>query len=180
MYLAFGYLHAQERLWQMDLLRRIASGRLSEFFGTEMLEIDQFFRTLSIDEYSERMANKLKSESNSAVLKASEQYLKGINQFIESGYTPIEYTLVGVKKSTFELKDIYNVIGYMSFSFAHAHKLDSWATAIIDKLGSDHMQDLDLSVDPSTTFIKNYPNTDAYMALNQQTTKFLDSLPVPK
>ncbi len=180
LYLAFGYLHAQERLWQMDLLRRIAPGRLSEFFGQDMVEIDQFFRTLSIDQYSDKMATQLQEEGNEAVLKAAEQYLKGINYFVENGYTPIEYTLAGLEKSSFELKDIYNVIGYMSFSFAHAHKLDPWATAMLDKLGLDYMNDLSISVDPATTLIQNYPNADAYMALNTQTQKVLDGLPVPK
>lgn len=180
LYLAFGYLHAQERLWQMDLLRRIAPGRLSEFFGKDMVEIDKFFRTLSIDEYSERMANQLLENNNKNVLNASEQYLKGINQFVNNGYTPIEYTLAGVEKSEFDLKDIYNVIGYMSFSFAHAHKLDPWATAMLDKLGPDYMNDLSLHVDPSTTLIKNYPNSQAYMAMNQHTRKILSDLPVPK
>jgi len=180
LYLAFGYLHAQERLWQMDLLRRIAPGRLSEFFGTEMLEIDKFFRTLSIDEYSTKMAKQLQGQEDSPVLKLSEQYLKGINLFVEKGYTPIEYTLAGVEKSAFELKDIYNVIGYMSFSFAHAHKLDPWATAMMDKLGPDYLKDLSLSVDPNTTLIKNYPNAEAYMALSTHTQQLLKDLPVPK
>lgn len=180
LYLAFGYLHAQERLWQMDLLRRIAPGRLSEFFGQDMVEIDQFFRTLSIDQYSSKMANQLKSQTESPVLRLSKQYLNGINQFVEQGYTPIEYTLAGVEKSPFELKDIYNVIGYMSFSFAHAHKLDPWATAMMDKLGPYYLKDLSLSVDPSTTLIKNYPNAEAYLALSTHTQKVMDGLPVPK
>jgi len=180
LYLAFGYLHAQERLWQIDLLRRIAPGRLSEFFGTEMLEIDKFFRTLSIDEYSTKMAKQLQGQEDSPVLKLSEQYLKGINLFVEKGYTPIEYTLAGVEKSPFELKDIYNVIGYMSFSFAHAHKLDPWATTMMNKLGPAYLADLSLSVDPNTTLIKNYPNADAYMALSTHTQQILENLPVPK
>jgi penicillin amidase len=180
LYLAFGYLHAQERLWQMDLLRRIAPGRLSEFFGSDMLEIDQFFRTLSIDQYSERMSEKLLQSGNKEVLKAAEQYVKGINQFIEEGYTPIEYTLAGVDKSKFTIKDIYNVVGYMSFSFAHAQKLDPWATAMMNKLGAEYMDDLSLSVDPSTTLIPNHPNQEAYLALNQQTQALLAKLPVPK
>lgn len=180
LYLAFGYLHAQERLWQMDLLRRIAPGRLSEFFGPDMVEIDKFFRTLSIDQYSEKMANQLQNGGNEEVLSAAEQYLKGINYFVENGYTPIEYTLAGLEKSEFDLKDIYNVIGYMSFSFAHAQKFDPWATAMLDKLGPDYMNDLSMTVDPSTTLIQNYPNSEAYMALNTQTQKVLDGLPVPK
>jgi penicillin amidase len=51
---ALGYVHAQDRLWQMELLRRIAPGRLSELFGTKALKNDQFFAGLGIDENSEK------------------------------------------------------------------------------------------------------------------------------
>ena len=51
-YRAFGYVHAQDRLWQMELIRRIAPGRLSEVFGIDLLETDIFFRTLGINNYS--------------------------------------------------------------------------------------------------------------------------------
>ena len=49
---ALGYVHAQDRLWQMELLRRIAPGKLSEIFGTKALKNDIFFAGLGIDEAS--------------------------------------------------------------------------------------------------------------------------------
>lgn len=59
--------------------------------------------------------------------------------------------------------------------------MDTWATAMMDKLGPEYMKGLDvMNVDPSTAFIPNYPNAEAYMALNQQTRKVLNDLPVPK
>ena len=45
--IALGYIHAQDRLWQMELLKRIAPGRLSEIFGSVMLKNDIFFLELS-------------------------------------------------------------------------------------------------------------------------------------
>ena len=52
---------------------------------------------------------------------------------------------------------------------------------MMDKLGPEYMKGLDvMNVDPSTAFIPNYPNAEAYMALNQQTRKVLNDLPVPK
>ncbi|MFM2135136.1 MAG: hypothetical protein RL021_536, partial [Bacteroidota bacterium] len=47
-YRAFGYLVAQERLFQMEMIRRVSSGRLSEILGSSMLEVDRFFRMLDI------------------------------------------------------------------------------------------------------------------------------------
>ncbi len=49
-YLALGYVHAQDRLWQMELVRRLAAARLSEILGKELLSVDQFFSGLGIEE----------------------------------------------------------------------------------------------------------------------------------
>ena len=53
--IALGYVHAQDRLWQMELMRRIAPGRLSEIFGGDMLKTDQFFKSLGIEEATENL-----------------------------------------------------------------------------------------------------------------------------
>ena len=66
--IALGYVHAQERLWQMELLRRIAPGKLSEIFGEEMLETDRFFVTLGIDEATSKTITTLDKESKSYLL----------------------------------------------------------------------------------------------------------------
>jgi penicillin amidase len=46
LFMAQGYVHAQERMWQMEVWRRISAGRLSEVFGKGSLETDRFIRTL--------------------------------------------------------------------------------------------------------------------------------------
>src|SRR5690349_10501299 len=48
LYFSQGYIHAQERLWQMELNRRISSGRLCEIFGSLTLEVDRFSRRLGM------------------------------------------------------------------------------------------------------------------------------------
>src|SRR5690606_17053112 len=111
---ALGYVHAQDRLWQMELLRRIGEGGLSEVFGEELVKTDKFFLTLGIDEASQKAVGQ--QDVNSPMVRLSEAYLDGINQFIEEGPTPIEFYLTGLKKRPFTLKDVYNTIGYMAFS----------------------------------------------------------------
>ncbi|MFT4802436.1 MAG: penicillin amidase, partial [Flavobacteriaceae bacterium] len=115
-----GYVQAQDRLWQMELMRRIAPGRLAELFGKNLVENDKFFVSLGIDEYSEKSVANL--DTNSEVYQLMNAYLKGINQFIDEGPTPIEHKLIGLKKEHFVIKDVYNVLGYMAFSFAMAQK----------------------------------------------------------
>ena len=56
---AFGYVHAQDRLWQMELIRRLAAGRLSEIFGKELVRVDKLFSGLGIEEAAVKSISKI-------------------------------------------------------------------------------------------------------------------------
>ncbi len=175
---ALGYVHAQDRLWQMELMRRIAPGRLSEIFGKDMLKTDQFFASLGIEETSKKSIEKL--DTNSEVYKLATAYLNGVNQFIENGPTPIEFTLVGIEKEQYQLKDIYNILGYMSFSFAMAQKTDPLLSVIKDKLGDDYLKELNINYSPNTTIIKNSKSTlDNFTAMVSSVNALMEKSPVP-
>ena len=124
----------------MELLRRIAAGRLSEVFGKNLVETDIFFSGLGIEESAAKDIEKLDKSKPSYIL--AKAYLDGINQFIENGPTPLEFYLVGLKKEKYALKDIYNVFGYMTVSFAKAHKIDPLLTEIKEKLGEEYALEL--------------------------------------
>lgn len=176
--IALGYVHAQDRLWQMELMRRIAPGRLSELFGNIALKNDKFFAGLGIEEASAKAISEL--DKNSEVYKLSMAYLDGINQFIENGPTPIEFLALGVKKEKFELKDIYNVFGYMSFSFAMGQKTDPLLSELRDKLGDDYIKDLGIVPDPTKTLIKNSKETAGnYGEVSEAITDILNQSPIP-
>lgn len=152
-YTALGYVHAQDRLWQMELIRRISAGRLAELFGRKLVPTDVFFSSLGIEEAAEKTIQNL--DVNSDMYAFANAYLNGINQFIENGPTPIEFSLVGVEKETYTMKDIYNVFGYMAFSFAIAHKTDPLLTEVKEKLGVDYYQELIGSTAKNLMYIKN-------------------------
>ena len=151
---SLGYVHAQDRLWQMELLRRISIGGLSEVFGEDMIKTDKFFLSLGIDDASQKTVENVSKDNPMVVL--SQAYLDGINQFIAEGPTPIEFHLTGLEKTPFTLKDIYNTVGYMAFSFAMAHKTDPLLTNIKNQLGPAYLADLEIGVNPKSTLIKNY------------------------
>lgn len=151
---ALGYLHAQDRLWQMELLRRIGKGGLSEVFGEVTTETDKFFLALGIDEASAKTVAKLDKNSEAVIM--SQAYLDGVNTFVQEGPTPVEFYLTGLEKSDFTLHDIQNVFGYMAFSFAQAHKTDPLLTKIKDSLGTAYLKDLDIDIDPASTLIRNF------------------------
>ena len=172
-----GYVHAQDRLWQMELMRRIAPGKLSEVFGSVMLKNDRFFVGLGIDEVSEQAVKDANPESEAYRLTLA--YLDGINQYIEKGVTPIEFQLTGLKKQPFTVKDVYNIMGYMSFSFAMAHKTDPLLTEIKNKLGENYLQDFGLKGELNTTQIKNYKeNKTSYTAMAESMAGIMNSMPI--
>lgn len=173
-----GYVHAQDRLWQMELLRRIAAGRLSELFGNKVSKTDQFFVGLGIDENSEKAVANI--DKNSESYKLSIAYLDGINQYIENGKTPVEYTLLGLEKQPFTLKDVYNIFGFMSFSFAMAQKSDPLMTDIRDNLGSEYLKDFGLDGSLGVVQLKNYDGeVSNYSEISKQVANILDNSPVP-
>jgi len=155
-YTALGYVHAQDRLWQMEMIRRIAAGRLSEIFGEKLIKTDKLFSGLGIEEASERTIKNL--DKKSPQYKLAIAYLEGVNQYIEEGKTPIEFTLVGVEKEKYTLKDVYNVFGYMAFSFAVAHKTDPLLTEVKEKLGDAYFKELIGAEFENLTIIKNEKN----------------------
>ena len=175
---ALGYVHAQDRLWQMELMRRIASGRLSEIFGKDMLKNDRFFVSLGIEEASGKSMEKL--DKNGEVYKLATAYLNGINQFIENGPTPIEFTLIGIEKEPYQLNDIYNILGYMSFSFAMAQKTDPLLSVLKEKLGDEYLKELNIEIYPNTTLIKNSKSTIAdFSEMVASVNEVMEKSPVP-
>ncbi|MGL4610237.1 MAG: penicillin acylase family protein [Trueperaceae bacterium] len=87
-YFALGYVHAQDRLWQMEFQRRVGAGRLSEVVGEATLETDKFLRTLGVYRYAEASIEKLNPKTR-AILEA---YVAGINAYIasrESFFSPL-------------------------------------------------------------------------------------------
>jgi penicillin amidase len=155
-YIALGYVHAQDRLWQMEVIRRIAAGRLSEIFGEKLIKADKLFSGLGIEEASERTIKNL--DKKSPKYKLANAYLEGVNQYIKEGKTPIEFTLVGVEKEKYTLKDVYNVFGYMAFSFAVGHKTDPLLTEVKEKLGEAYFKELIGAETENLTIIKNEKN----------------------
>jgi penicillin amidase len=91
---AMGVVHAQERLWQLDLTRRVASGRISEMAGSEGLGADRFLRRVGLRRIAEEEAELLDGEAG-AMLDA---YAAGVNAVIdEGGRLPLEFSLLRMR-----------------------------------------------------------------------------------
>lgn len=85
---AMGYVHAQDRLWQMEFQRRVAQGRLSEFLGERSFETDKLFRTLGIA----RMAGRIVARMDADTRASLEAYSAGVNAFLATDpVLPVEF-----------------------------------------------------------------------------------------
>ena len=175
-YIALGYVHAQDRLWQMELTRRIAAGRLSEIFGKKLLKVDRFFSGLGIEEAADKTIENLDKTAQPYLL--TEAYLEGVNQFIKNGNAPLEFILLGLDIEEYDIKDVYNVFGYMSFSFAVAHKTDPLLTEIKEKLGTSYLNELLSASGENLTINKTSIPKEINATLSRIVADIMNNLPV--
>jgi len=181
-YRALGYIHAQERLFQLEMMRRVGSGTLAEFLGPDVLEIDQFFHTLGIPKHAKESTKAMLAQENTPWRSAAEAYIAGVNQFIEQDKLPVEYLLLGSKPRSYTLDDMHSILGYMTFSFGMALKTDPLVTEIARKWGGDHLASLSVQTLPSHFVIPvNYP--DSLVAgshpVDSKLNALLEKLPTP-
>ncbi|MEM7368548.1 MAG: penicillin acylase family protein [Bacteroidota bacterium] len=180
---ALGYVHAQDRLFQMEMMRRLARGELAETLGPDLEETDRFFRTIgtlhSAQQASKAFAAK---DEHDPIKRAALAYYRGVNQFMESGDTPLEFQLLGIPKRPFTVEDTYAIFGYMAFSFAQAFQTDPLVTRMYEKLGNDYLQDLDLHWNPTAqkipVFGRKQPSESEATATAFDIHKLMESFPV--
>lgn len=141
-YFAFGYAHAQDRLFQMVMMRRLMEGRLSEILGKDLLPTDKYMRTLSINKMAEVSSKQFMKDADLPTKERVQAYVEGINSFIKNGSLPIEFTMLHFKPEQFTVKDVFGIIGYMSLTFTSALFEDPIVTKMYDKLGPKYMKDL--------------------------------------
>lgn len=104
-YRALGFVHAQERLWQMEFQRLVAAGRLSEAVGEAGLTTDRFLRTLGVRQAAESAWAQL---SDPELRRWISAYVAGVNAWLDthSGVLPAEFLLLGHRPEPFTPVDV--------------------------------------------------------------------------
>lgn len=146
LYRALGYVHAQDRLFQMELMRRLARGELAEILGAKLVDTDRLFRTLRIREHADAYAAGI--DRNHPAWQAAQAYLDGINQYQASRPLPVEFDLLGIQPRPFTLEDCLSVAGYNAYSFATALRSNPLLTYVRDQLGPDYLDAFDIAWHP--------------------------------
>ena len=100
LFFAQGFVHAQDRFWQMEFWRRIGAGRLSEILGPSALEDDRFIRTVGWHRVAAQEAEALSGEERDAL----QAYADGVNAYITAnrGELGLEFVVLGLTGVNFE------------------------------------------------------------------------------
>jgi penicillin G amidase len=103
LYFAVGFMHARDRLWQLEINRRIGRGQLSEIFGPKALDNDKFLRTLGIHRAAKQQLDALPKDVQSHL----QAYADGVNAYVRDTMSvrPPEFVILGVQPGTWEPVD---------------------------------------------------------------------------
>lgn len=116
LFFAMGWQHAADRLFQMELIRRVSQGRLAEIFGVDALNFDQRLRRVGFARKVDEEINDVDSSTKNFL----QDYVDGINTFID--YTPAfppEFLLLGFAPKKWEITDVATIFLYQTW-FSHA------------------------------------------------------------
>ncbi|MGH9746582.1 MAG: penicillin acylase family protein [Candidatus Acidiferrales bacterium] len=149
--MAQGYVMAQDRLWQMDLLRRVAAGELSEIVGPGALKFDEDHRTLGMRQAAERAA----AESSPEIRALLDSYARGVNQYIEERQKklPIEFSLLHYKPRPWTPTDTYLISLYMWETLTTTWQAKINRAWVKQKVGPERASQMFMSESPLDHFI---------------------------
>ncbi|MGA8266004.1 MAG: penicillin acylase family protein [Ignavibacteriaceae bacterium] len=137
---ALGFVHAQERMFTMDLARRAAEGRLSEIFGKKTIPFDQMFRTVGIKSSCENILSKM----NPASLKILKAYSDGVNLYIKNkrGEYPVEFDILGYQPESWKPINSEEIIRMMGWELNISWWVDISFTELVQKLGVKKVEEI--------------------------------------
>ena len=137
---ALGYLHAQERLFTMDLIRRAGEGRLSEILGEKAIPFDKMFRTVGI----KRNIKKNLTKYDPSVMKILQSYSNGVNEYLKErkGNYAIEFDVLGYQPEQWKPIHSLIVIKMMAWELNISWWTDLSFAELIQKLGKEKVLEI--------------------------------------
>ncbi len=136
-----GYVHAQDRLWQMEFQRRIGHGRLSEVFGTATLPQDRFLRTVGFGRAARQAWDAMPAEAKGAV----NAYVAGVNEFIATHHgtaLPPEFSLLRFEPEPWSGADVLVWIKMMAWDLSANYSFELLRQDLVRTVGAARMAQL--------------------------------------
>ena len=133
-----GFCHGQDRLWQLDLYRRFASGRVAEIAGEEGLPVDRFVRTLGLRQVALKEAASLEGRTRAAL----EAYSAGVNA-AAAGPPPVELQILRIDFEPWQLVDTLTITKLLALGLSTNWERELVRADMVRELGADVAARLD-------------------------------------
>jgi penicillin amidase len=137
---AQGFVHAQDRLWQMDFNRRLVQGRLSVLLGEDALGFDRAMRTLGLRSVAEQEASLMQEQYRQDM----QAYCDGVNACIAQGRLPVEFTVLGYRPEPWQIADSLAFNKLMSWTLSANWESEVVRARLISRLGAEKTAELEL------------------------------------
>ncbi len=130
----FGYTVAQDRLWQIDFLRRAGQGKLSEILGQDYLGYDFLQRALSGGNNLKEEIERLQPSEKNFI----DHFVQGINRYISQNYSklPIEFSLLEYKPDPFTIEDVQSIARAFAVGCSPSLRIDPVAAQVFGRIGN--------------------------------------------
>src|SRR4029077_14388788 len=154
MHFGQGFVHAQERLWQMHFYQRVVSGRLSEFAGAEPLPVDRLLRTLGIRRVAEREAEELDPELRALM----QRFCDGVNAGAAAAKAPpFEMRLPGLEGEPWTPVDILSKGKLLAFGLSTNWERELLRADMVRALGPELTARLDPAYPADNPVVEQTP-----------------------
>jgi acyl-homoserine lactone acylase PvdQ len=147
-----GYVHARDRLWQIEYQRRIGAGRLAEILGPRLVETDRFLRTIGFRRAAESAWRSLPAEQQLLL----EAYTRGLNAYVaSSSVRPIEFRILRCPASRFEPVDSLAWAKLMAWDLAGNARNEIRRARFVEAVGEKRASELLPSVPETPTILED-------------------------
>jgi len=139
LFFAQGFVHAQDRLWQMEFNRRLVAGRLAEILGEAAIPLDRWMRTLTLRRVAEAEVNLLSPETRQYL----QAYANGINTCINKSPLPLEFFLLQHRPKSWVIADTLSWIKMMAWSLSVNWESELLRAHLVARLGAELAAELE-------------------------------------
>jgi penicillin amidase len=180
-YFALGFVHGQDRFFQMEMYRRLGEGRLSEVFGKKTVAIDELFHTLRFSE----MADSIYASSSPISKDILRWYSDGVNAYLSTTKAlPAEFAMLQLEPDKWRPQDCIVVARLMAWELNISWWTKPVFGEIFDKFGSDTaallIPDFNSVSKPSHLPRKKFSSAlNGFIDLNSEAMKFIEGARSP-
>jgi penicillin amidase len=135
-YFALGYAMAQDRMFQIDLVRRVVRGQLSEILGEELVPVDKLFKTITAKKSLEELYN---GDLPPEIFAGMDAFTAGVNYYLENrdGPLPVEFAILGYEPEPWKPEDCWAAYYYMAWDLNMAFGTEMLYDAVRKMVGDE-------------------------------------------